>query len=84
MILFLGGGQMTEKETNVLNRVPKIYRKHIVCLEINKSGCFDSRGKELNNYCVTWDNGDVHTFQNIKMMLYMIKEYSINGYYVEP
>lgn len=73
---------MTEREMNTLKRIPKVYRQHIVDLTISKSGCFNDRGQELNNYTVTWDNGNEHTFQNIETMIYLIKEYSIDGYYI--
>lgn len=73
---------MTQKEINVLKRIPKMYREHIVELAISKSGCFNDNGQELNDYTVTWDNDDEHTFQNIGMMIYLIKENTVNGYYV--
>lgn len=73
---------MTTKEINTLKRIPKAYREHIVSLSISKSGCFNEKGKELNDYTVIWDNDDEHTFQNIEMMIYLIKENTVNGYYV--
>lgn len=73
---------MTQKEINTLKRIPKAYRQHIVELTISKSGDFNDRGQQLNDYTVVWDNDDEHTFQNIEMMIYLIKEYSIDGYYV--
>ena len=73
---------MTQKEMNTLKRIPKAYREHITELTIRKSGCFNDIGHELNDYTVTWDNGDEHTFQNIEMMIYLIKENTVDGYYV--
>lgn len=73
---------MTDREIKILNRIPKKYREHIVNLKISKSGCFNEKGQELNDYTVTWDNDDKYTFQNIEMMIYLIKENTINGYYV--
>lgn len=73
---------MTQKEMNILKRIPKAYREHITELTISKSGCFNDRGQELNDYTVTWDNDDEHTFQNVEMMIYLIKENTVDGYYV--
>ena len=75
---------MTEREINILRRIPLKYRKHIVDLTISESGCYNDRGRELLDYTITWDNGDEHTFQNIDTMLYMLKEYNVDGYYVAP
>lgn len=74
---------MTTKEMNTLKRIPKAYRTHITDLTITKSGDFNERGQELNNYTVTWDNDDEHRFQNIEMMVYLIKEKTVDGYYVD-
>lgn len=65
---------MTQKEMNTLKRIPKVYREHITNLTISKSGDFNDKGQKLNDYTVTWDNDDEHTFQNIEMMIYLIKE----------
>ena len=75
---------MTNQETKVLNRIPKKYRQHIVSLIIRKSGYYNDRGQELNNYIVTWDNGNECTFDNQAHMIFMIREYNIDGYYVAP
>lgn len=73
---------MTSREQKTLNRIPKKYREHIVSLTISKSGDFNDRGQELWDYTVEWDNGDVHTFQSIEYMLYLIKECTAeDGYY---
>lgn len=73
---------MTDREMKTLKKIPKLYREHITELNISKSGDFNERGQELNNYTVTWDNGDEHTFQNIDMMIYLIKENTVDGYYL--
>lgn len=76
--------KMTEKEMYVLKRIPKKYRKHIVKLTITRSGDYNSRGRELNNYTITYDNGDWHRFQNQNYMLWCLREYDEDGYYVSP
>lgn len=75
---------MTEREIKVLNRIPKKYRGHIVSLSITESGCYNDRGQMLDDYTVTWDNNDEHTFNSQAHMLFMLKEYSVNGYYEAP
>ena len=75
---------MTEKEMKLLNRIPKKYRKHIVSLSIKESGDYNDRGQRLNDYTLLWDNDEEHTFQNQEYMLFMLKEYDVNGYYVAP
>lgn len=76
---------MTSTEINILKRIPRKSRKHIVNLTITESNDYNERGRRLNNYTVTWDNGDEHTFQNIEWMLYMIKEYTWDdGYFSGP
>lgn len=74
---------MTTKEINILNRIPKRYREHIVELTITKSGCFNDIGQELNNYTLTYDNGEEVTFENINYMIWALKEYTVEGYYME-
>ena len=73
---------MTTKEIKTLERIPKKYRKNIVELTITKSGYYNEQGRELNDYTVEWNNGDTHTFSTIEMMIHLIREYDINGYYV--
>lgn len=75
---------MTEKEVKVLNRIPKKYRNHIVSLHIEQSGCYNDRGQMLNDYTLMWDNNEEHTFNSQEHMLFMLREYNINGYYVAP
>lgn len=74
---------MNEREMKLYSRIPKKYRAHIVSVEIVKSGCYNARGQELNNYIVIWDNEESHIFESIEMMLFLLKEYNNNGYY-EP
>lgn len=74
---------MTQKEINLLKRIPKKYREHIVSLSISKSNDYNDRGQQLNNYTVVYDNEEEHTFQNIYMMIELIKYYTTDdGYYV--
>ena len=81
MILYGNEGvKMKENEMRILKRIPKKYREHIVNLSISKSGYFNDRGQELNNYTLIWDNGDEHTFDNQSYMIWYIKEYTENGY----
>lgn len=75
---------MTEQELKVLKRIPKKYRKHIVELEITESLYFDDRGHKIYNYTLTYDNDMKYTFDNQSYMLYMLKEYDVNGYYESP
>ena len=75
---------MTEKEIKLLNRIPKKYRVHIATLKISKSGYYNERGRELYYYTLTWDNGDHHTFDNQEYMFFMLREYTLDGYYEAP
>ena len=76
---------MTKKEIEVLRRIPKRFKKHIINLTIRESGDYNSKGRERNNYTVTYDNGDKHTFQNQNYMIWMLKEYTDDsGYYNSP
>ena len=74
---------MTAQEIKTLSRIPKKYRTHITGLTIEKSGDFNDKGQELNNYTVEWDNGEEHNFQNISFMIWAIKEYTdpADGYF---
>ena len=74
---------MTKNEMAVLKRIPQKFRKHIVSLAITKSGDYNIRGQELNNYTLTFDNGDEHMFQSQSYMLWALKEYTDDaGYYL--
>ena len=73
---------MTNKEMNILKRIPKKYREHIVSLTISESDDYNDRGQRLNDYTVVWDNDDEHVFQNIEFMLWAVKENTVDGYYV--
>lgn len=74
---------MTERELKILLRIPKAYRKHITELTVTESGWYDpDTGRPLKNYTITYDNSDEHTFQNVRYMMWAIKEYTDdNGYY---
>ena len=75
---------MRAKENKLFNAIPKKYRSHIDRIKIEKSGCYNDRGQELNDYTLFYDNGTEVTFQSINQMLFMLREYSIDGYYVSP
>ena len=75
-----GVGNMTEHELKVLKRIPKKYREHIVSLTIEKSGDYNERGQELNNYIILYDNDLEVTFQNQNYMIWHLKEYTNDGY----
>ncbi len=75
---------MTEREIKVLTRIPKKYKKHIVSLHIEESGNYNDRGQMLNDYTLMWDNNEEHTFNSQEHMLFALREYDINGYYVAP
>lgn len=75
---------MADREIKVLNRIPKKYRKHIVKLEIEETDYYNDNGRKLLNYIITYDNGIEVTFDNQSHMIYMLKEYSVNGYYIAP
>ncbi len=75
---------MTDREEKVLKRIPKKYRKHIISLTITTTNNFSNRGQMLYDYILTYDNGTEFNFDNQAHMLFMLKEYSINGYYVAP
>lgn len=71
---------MTEHELKVLKRIPRKYREHIVSLTIEKSGDYNERGQELNNYIILYDNDLEVIFQNQSFMIWHLKEYTDNGY----
>ena len=71
---------MTEHELKVLKRIPRKYREHIVSLTITKSGDYNERGQELNNYIILYDNDLEVIFQNQNFMIWHLKEYTDNGY----
>ncbi len=73
---------MTDREIKVLNRIPKKYRGHIVNLSISETNGFDSKGRW--DYTITYDNDEQFIFGNQSYMFYMLKEYSVGGYYVSP
>lgn len=74
---------MTEKEMCILSRIPKKYRKHIINLAISKSGDYNSQGRDIRNYTVTYDNGDEHVYQNQNYMFWHIREYTNAEGYIE-
>lgn len=73
---------MTDKEKKLFEKIPQKYRKHITNVKIELSDDHNIRGQRLYNYTLIYDNGDEVTFQNQGYMLYMLKEYSANGYYI--
>lgn len=75
---------MTDREIKILNRIPKKYREHITNLSISETNNYNNRGQMLYDYTITYDNGTEVIFDNQKYMLFMLKEYSVNGYYVAP
>ena len=73
------------RSTNYLEYIPKKYRQHIESIEVSDSDDYNSRGQRLKNYTVTWDDGDVHEFQNVEQMIHMIRNYTDeDGYYSAP
>ena len=75
---------MTDKEKKVLNRIPKKYRGHIVNLTIEETENYNDRGQKFFNYTITYDNNTEFTFDNQAYMIFMLKEYSVDGYYISP
>ena len=75
---------MNEREMKVLKRIPKKYRKHIVSLKIEKTDYYNDRGQQIYYYTITYDNDQEVTFDNQAYMLFMLKEYDVDGYYVAP
>lgn len=75
---------MTDKESKLLHRIPKKYRKHIVDLSISETSYYNDRGQILYDYTLTYDNGTEVTFKNQAYMFFMLKEYSVDGYYIAP
>ena len=71
---------MTPRELKTLRRIPKKYREHIVDIGISLTDNYNERGQRLFEYKVTWDNGDIHYFENQDFMIWKIKEYSVDGY----
>ena len=71
---------MTEHELTIFNRIPKKYRQHITEVQIAKSGNYNDRGVELTDYTLVYDNGDIHTFNNLNFMLWKLREYTYRGY----
>ena len=71
---------MNEQEQALLNSIPKKYKQHITTVKIEKSGKYNNSGRELLNYTLFYDNGDVKVFQNKDLMFWKLRQYTYKGY----